>query len=127
MGYNAVLADLTGWKNTKTLDFTSKVKTTFDAIDIANSLVIATGYTKCTEGLMETYDRGYSEITFSKIACVTGASEGIIHKEFHLSTGDPNVIGVDNVKIIGSTNFDVADQLADLGMEAIHPRASKKS
>ena len=36
-----------------------------------------------------------------------------------------NLIGLDKVEIIGSTNFDVADQLADLGMEAIHPKASK--
>ncbi|MBR7128027.1 MAG: ACT domain-containing protein, partial [Lentisphaeria bacterium] len=31
-----------------------------------------------------------------------------------------------NVKIIGQTNFDVADQLADMAMEAIHPKASKE-
>ena len=53
-------------------------------------------------------------------------AEGIIHKEFHLSSGDPNLMGLDKVEIIGRTNFDVADQLADLGMEAIHPKASKE-
>ncbi|MDP7740659.1 MAG: ACT domain-containing protein, partial [Lentisphaeria bacterium] len=88
-------------------------------------LPIVTGYTKCAEGIMATYDRGYSEITFSKIAVLTGACEGVIHKEFHLSSGDPHLVGVKNARIIGQTNFDVADQLADLGMEAIHPKAAK--
>ena len=124
-GINAHFADLTGWKDTETLPFTDKIKRSFQNVDYANTLTIATGYTKCSEGLMKTFDRGYSEITFSKIACVTGAKEGIIHKEFHLSSADPNLVGLDKVAIIGSTNFDVADQLADLGMEAIHPKASK--
>ena len=75
---------------------------------------------------MRSFDRGYSEITFSKIAVLTDASEGIIHKEFHLSTGDPKLIGEDRVKTIGNTNFDIADQLADMDMEAIHSQASKE-
>lgn len=124
-GISAYFADLTGWKDTETLPFDEKVKRSFQDVDFSKTLTIATGYTKCSEGLMKTFDRGYSEITFSKIACVTGAKEGIIHKEFHLSSADPNLVGLDKVAIIGSTNFDVADQLADLGMEAIHPKASK--
>jgi len=32
---------------------------------------------------------------------------------------------VDNCKPVGFTNYDIADQLADVGMEAIHPKASK--
>ena len=124
-GINAHFVDLTGWKDNKNLPFDEKVKSSFEGIEFVETLCVATGYTKCTEGLMETFDRGYSEITFSKIACVTGAAEGIIHKEFHLCSGDPNLVGLDKVEIIGQTNFDVADQLADLGMEAIHPKASK--
>ena len=124
-GINSHFADLTGWKDTETLPFSEKIKRSFQNIDYSKTLTIATGYTKCSEGLMKTFDRGYSEITFSKIACVTGAKEGIIHKEFHLSSADPNLVGLDKVAIIGQTNFDVADQLADLGMEAIHPKASK--
>ena len=122
---NAVFVDLTGWKDNRNLTFQEKIEESFKDIVFKESLCVATGYTKCSEGLMETFDRGYSEITFSKIACVTQAKEGIIHKEFHLCSGDPNVIGIDKVEVIGSTNFDVADQLADLGMEAIHPKASK--
>lgn len=125
-GINATLADLTGWKDKQDLPFADKIRASFAGIDFDTTVVIATGYTKCSEGLMTTFDRGYSEITFSKIACVTGAREGVIHKEFHLSSGDPKLVGIDKVRIIGRTNFDVADQLADMGMEAIHPRASKE-
>jgi len=79
----------------------------------------------CTEGLMQTFDRGYSEMVFSRIAVLTGAREAIIHKEYHLSSADPRLVGVDNAVPIGRTNYDVADQLANLGMEAIHPKAAK--
>jgi aspartate kinase len=63
-------------------------------------------------------------MTFSKVATVTDAGEAIIHKEYHLSTADPEMVGAENVHPIGLTNYDVADQLANLGMEAIHPRAA---
>jgi len=125
-GIKARFIDLTGWKEADNLPFNKMVKKAFKNADFSKEICIATGYTKCDEGIMTTFDRGYSEITFSKISVVTGAKEGIIHKEFHLSTGDPKLIGVKKVKIIGKTNFDIADQLADMGMEAIHSRASKE-
>lgn len=120
-----LLVDLSGWMEAENLPFDEKITSTFVDIDVTAVLPIVTGYTKCAEGIMSTYDRGYSEITFSKIAVLTDAREGVIHKEFHLSSGDPKLVGAENVVIIGHTNFDVADQLADLGMEAIHPKASK--
>ena len=94
-------------------------------VDYATEMPIVTGYVKYDEGIMRHYDRGYSEITFSRLAVLTQAREGIIHKEFHLSTGDPKLMGVDKVKIIGNTNFDIADQLSDMDMEAIHSKAAK--
>jgi aspartate kinase len=54
-----------------------------------------------------------------------GAAEAIIHKEYHLCSGDPLTIGEQNAHPVCNTNYDVADQLADVGMEAIHPKASK--
>lgn len=126
MGVNATFVDLSGWKEEITLDMDEKIRQAVNELDVTKELPIITGYTKCKEGIMTMYDRGYSEITFSKLAIISDAVEGIIHKEFHLSTGDPKLIGEDKVKIIGETNFDIADQLADLGMEAIHPRASKE-
>jgi aspartate kinase len=74
---------------------------------------------------MGTYDRGYSEITFSRLASVTRAREAVIHKEYHLCSADPKIVGVDKAVPIGRTNYDVADQLSVLGMEAIHPGAAQ--
>lgn len=125
-GINAKFVDLTGWKESDTLPFDDMIKESFAGIDLAKEMPIVTGYTKCDEGIMSSFDRGYSEITFSKVSVLTHAVEGIIHKEYHLSTGDPKLIGVDKVKTIGDTNFDIADQLADMGMEAIHCKASKQ-
>lgn len=124
-GINARLVDLSGWMEKEQLSFDDKIRKYFSDIDLETELPIVTGYTQCREGIMDTYDRGYSEITFSKIAVLTEAREGIIHKEYHLSSGDPKVIGMDKVETIGDTNYDVADQLSDLGMEAIHPGAAK--
>ena len=56
---------------------------------------------------------------------MTEAREAVIHKEFHLCSADPKTVGLDKVRVIGRTNYDVADQLSNMGMEAIHPRAAK--
>jgi len=125
-GVNAQLVDLSGWMENTTLPMDEMIRRNMVDIDFSSCMPIVTGYVKCTEGIMTRFDRGYSEITFSKIAVVTDAREGIIHKEFHLSTGDPKLMGVNNVRIIGNTNFDIADQLADMAMEAIHSKASKE-
>lgn len=92
--------------------------------DLTNCISLVTGYVKGTEGIMREFDRGYSEVTFSKVCVKLQPKEAIIYKEFHLSSGDPNIIG-SQVRVIGNTNYDVADQLADIRMEAIHPKASK--
>ncbi|WP_027331146.1 aspartate kinase [Marinimicrobium agarilyticum] len=124
-GVNARFVDLSGWKADGALPLDEMIKKNFAGIDFAKELPIVTGYSHCTEGLMASFDRGYSEMTFSRIAVITGAREAIIHKEFHLSSADPRLVGADKVVPIGRTNYDVADQLANLGMEAIHPRAAK--
>ena len=125
-GVNARFVDLTGWKVDSLLTFDEAITEAFKGIDVSKELPIVTGYVKYDEGIMTRFDRGYSEITFSKVAVLTRAREGIIHKEFHLCTGDPKLIGADKVKIIGHTNFDIADQLSDMDMEAIHSKASKE-
>lgn len=124
-GVNARFVDLSGWMETEQLSLEEKILKYFSDIDLERELPIVTGYTQCKEGIMNTYDRGYTEITFSKIAVLTEAREGVIHKEYHLSSGDPLLIGEDKVEVIGNTNYDVADQLSDLGMEAIHPGAAR--
>ena len=124
-GINARFVDLTGWRDAELLPLDQKLMQAFDAVDLTRELPIVTGYAQCKEGLMRTFDRGYSEMTFSRVAVITEAREAIIHKEYHLSSADPNIVGADKVVPLGRTNYDVADQLANLGMEAIHPRAGK--
>src|SRR5690606_29345185 len=122
---NARLVDLSGWQLDTPLPFETMIAQSFAGLDLSRELIIATGYAHCAEGLMNTFDRGYSEITFAPIAAATAARAAIIHNEFHLSSADPNLVGVDKVVTIGRTNYDVADQLSNLGMEAIHPRAAR--
>ena len=124
-GVNARFVDLTGWRDESQRDLDDHIRHAFADIDLSRELPIVTGYTRCRPALMATYDRGYSEVTLSRIAVVTDAREAIIHKEFHLSSADPRVVGKDAVRVIGETNYDVADQLSNMGMEAIHPRAAK--
>lgn len=124
-GINARFVDLTGWKTDKHLSLDDRIREAFARIDLASELPIVTGYAHSKDGLMSTFDRGYSEMTFSRVAVLTGAQEAIIHKEYHLSSADPMLVGADNAVPIGRTNYDVADQLANLGMEAIHPKAAK--
>jgi aspartate kinase len=124
-GYRAEFIDLSGWKDGHDYTIDGRIRDAFKAVDPATAIGFATGYTKGTEGIMREFDRGYSEVTFSKIAVQLKAREAIIHKEFHLCSGDPAIIGYDVVRPVGNTNFDVADQLADVDMEAIHPKASK--
>lgn len=123
-GIQSCFVDLSRWKETEILTLDEAVVAGIRGIDLERVLPIATGYVKCDVGIMTHFDRGYSEITFAKLAALTHAREGIIHKEYHLCTGDPVLMGPDKVKVIGQTNFDIADQMSDLNMEAIHSRAS---
>ena len=124
-GYDSTFIDLSGWEDSRQLTIDERIKDSFKAIDPFSTICFATGYTKGKEGIMREFDRGYSEVTFSKVAVLLGAKEAIIHKEYHLCSGDPLIIGEDKIHPVCNTNFDVADQLADVGMEAIHPKASK--
>lgn len=124
-GYRATFVDLSGWDDDRELTVDERIADAFANIDPHETIAIATGYAKGTEGIMREYNRGYSEVTFSKIAVLVGAREAVILKEFHLSSADPGVVGVEHARPVCNTNFDVADQLADVGMEAIHPKASK--
>tara|TARA_R110001592_G_scaffold288331_4_gene557367 strand:- start:29128 stop:30636 length:1509 start_codon:yes stop_codon:yes gene_type:complete len=124
-GINACFVDLTGWQSEKHMSLDERITNAFSQIDLSNTLPIVTGYAHSEDGLMSRFNRGYSEMTFSRIAVLTNAREAVIHKEFHLSSADPRVVGESNAVPIGRTNYDVADQLANLGMEAIHPQAAK--
>lgn len=124
-GINSTFVDLCGFHDTEYLTIDERIHKAFLDIDARTTIPVVTGYTKGTEGIMREFDRGYTEVTFSKIAVEVNADEAVIHKEFHLSTADPVIVGIENSKPVGHTNYNVADQLADIGMEAIHPKASK--
>lgn len=124
MGIEARFVDLSGWSSDRVESLDENILNAFKEIDVSQELPIVTGYASCKDGLMSTFDRGYSEMTFSRIATLTNADLAIIHKEYHLSSADPRVVGPEKVLPIGHTNYDVADQLASLGMEAIHPNAA---
>lgn len=125
VGINSRFVDLTGWRDEGDVTLDQRITRAMDNVDPHSEMPIVTGYAQCADGLMREFDRGYSEITFSRLAALTDAREAIIHKEFHLSSGDPKIIGEDAVTKLGRTNYDVADQLSNMGMEAIHPKAAK--
>lgn len=124
-GVNTAFIDLSGWDNNEKMPLDEHILKAFADIDFTTTLPIVTGYAHCSENLISTFDRGYSEMTFSRIAVMLKAAEAVIHKEFHLSSADPRLVGEDSAVPIGKTSYDIADQLANLGMEAIHPRAGK--
>ena len=124
-GITARFIDLCGFNDSQPITIDERIHRAFSGIDFSKVLCVATGYTKGVEGIMRAFDRGYTEVTFSKIAVEVKAQEAIIHKEYHWSSADPNIVGVDKTVPVGRTNFIVADQLADIGMEAIHPKAAK--
>lgn len=124
-GINARFIDLCGFDDNEALTIDQRITKAFSGINFSEVICVATGYTKGTEGIMRAFDRGYSEVTFSKIAVDVEADEAVIHKEYHLSSADPNIVGVENCVPVGLTNYIIADQLADIGMEAIHPKAAK--
>ena len=124
-GIKATFVDLCGFNDSEFLTIDERIHNAFKKTDSGKTIPIVTGYTKGTEGIMREFDRGYSEVTFSKIAVELMADEAVIHKEFHLSSADPKLVGEKKSIPVGFTNYNVADQLADIGMEAIHPKASK--
>ena len=124
-GIHTTLIDLSGFHDRKSYTIDERINNSFKDIEFSKTVCVATGYTKGTEGIMREFDRGYSEVTFSKIALAVKPDEAIIHKEYHLCSADPVLVGQENCVPVGFTNYDVADQLADVGMEAIHPKASK--
>ncbi|MDQ4141977.1 MAG: aspartate kinase [Bacteroidota bacterium] len=124
-GLNATLVDLSGFHDHEPYTIDQRIAHSLKGIDFEKTITVVTGYTKGTEGIMREFDRGYSEVTFCKVAVALKPKEAIIHKEYHLSSADPALVGLENCVPVVNTNYDVADQLADVGMEAIHPKASK--
>src|SRR5690606_28671875 len=90
-GYSSTFVDLSGWDDDRELTVDERIADAFVKVDPERTIAFATGYAKGTEGIMREYNRGYSEVTFSKIAVLVQAKEAIILKEFHLSSADPGI------------------------------------
>lgn len=124
-GIETTFVDLSGFHDSAYLTIDQRIKKSFSNIDCSRQMPFVTGYTKGTEGIMRKFDRGYTEVTFSKIASFLKAKEAIIHKEYHFCSADPGIVGEENAHPVCNTNYDIADQLADIWMEAVHPAVSK--
>jgi len=121
----AVFVDLTSWREEGRWTMDEYISRSLADVELDKEIPVVTGYAQCREGLIGRYGRGYTEVTFSRVAVLTEAREAIIHKEYHLSSADPNIVEESRVRTIGRTNYDVADQLSNMGMEAIHPSAAR--
>jgi aspartate kinase len=88
-----------------------------------HKIKIVTGYTGGINGIMENYDRGYSEVTAALYAIECGAPILTILKEFALSSADPKIVR--NVVQILQADYRFANELAMVGMEAIHPKIAR--
>lgn len=124
-GVNARLVDLTVWDAVHPPPLDERLEAAIAQFDLTKELPIVTGYVACQGGMLRRFGRGYTEMTFSRLAVLANAREAVIHKEFHLSSADPRIVGVERARKIGRTSFEVADQLANIGMEAIHPGAGR--
>jgi aspartate kinase len=124
-GVNALLVDLTDRREAHPPPLDELLQARCGGIDLTDTLPVVTGHAHCREGLVATYQRGYTEITFSRIAAVTRARHAIIHKAHHLSSADPRIVKDGRPIPIGRTNYDVADQMSLLGMEAVHPGSAR--
>jgi aspartate kinase len=94
-GIKARFIDLTGWRDESQMTLDERIIAAFAEIDISREMPIVSGYAHCEKGVVGRFGRGYSEVTFSRITVLTGARVAIIHKEFHLSSADPRVVGED--------------------------------
>ena len=77
-GVSARFVDLSGWRDEGDCDLNERIEKGLADVDLAAEMPIVTGYAQCKEGLMREFDRGYSEVTFSHLAALTGAREATI-------------------------------------------------
>ncbi|CAM3768906.1 aspartate kinase [Vibrio aquimaris] len=105
----------------KSLDI--QVRSNLGDLDLSNELPVVAAYTSCDSEDYYQNDRRYGDTTLSKIAAFTEAEQAIIHKSHFLSSGDPSLIGADQVNPLGQLSYEVANQLSELSEEVVHPVA----
>lgn len=125
LGYKTDFVDLTGWQKSGFASRDAMFEMALDGVDTTQSIAVVSGYSRSKEGILQRYGRGYTEMTMSDLAVKLKAREAVIHKEFHLSSADPRLVGTNVAQTLGATDYDIADQLSHYGMEAIHPEAAR--
>lgn len=64
-GVNTCFIDLSGWDEDVPLELDERIRQAFEGIDLTNVMPIVTGYARSNDGLLASFNRGYSEMTFS--------------------------------------------------------------
>ena len=70
---NAVFVDLTSWTHDDMVSLDQRIRDALAPIDLASEMPIVTGYAGCEGGMVRRYARGYSEMTFSRLAVAVHA------------------------------------------------------
>jgi aspartate kinase len=81
-GVNAVFVDLTVWSEEDKVSLDRRILDALEPLDLSRQMPIVTGYAGCEGGMIRRYARGYSEMTFSRIAVLTKASRAIITRSY---------------------------------------------
>src|SRR3546814_12734406 len=96
---NARFVDLTLWDQDDLRSLDARIGDAFAAIDLATTIPIVTGYDGCEGGLVRRYACGYTAMTFSRLAALTGAREATTHKEYHLIS-EESLVGIKSVRSV---------------------------
>ena len=124
-GCPAQFVDLSGWGEAREPHLDDRIRDTLARYDPRTNVLLATGYCKGIEGVMREVDRDYADLVFAKMAVILGAEQAVLHGDHALRSGDPAVVGADSVRSVRHINFDVAEQLADIGRSVLHARATE--
>lgn len=118
--------DLTGWDDDAAATLEERIARGLDTVDLRHELPILTGYAQCSEGLLQRFGRGYTEVTLAAVAEQVAAREVVVHKEFPLCSADPAIVGAKRAQKVARISYDLTGHLASLGMEALHPQAARR-
>ncbi|GLT16416.1 aspartate kinase [Vibrio zhanjiangensis] len=125
-GVKARFLDLLGAPEKPRGPLDKQIKTSLEELNLDNELPVVAGCaSNSTIDSFQT-DRRYGDLTLSKIAVLTKAKQAIIYKPHHLSTGDPDLVGVDHSSPLGQSNYQVAQEIVSLTNDVVHPSAIKE-
>ncbi|MCG9683432.1 aspartate kinase [Vibrio sp. Isolate23] len=122
-GVQTRFIDLAGPPNEPRESLDSQVWNRLEGVDLNCELPVVTAYASCERSDTCHDDRRYGDLTLSRIAALTEAKQAVIHQCSHLSSGDPDLIGTEQVNPIGQSSYQVANELSALSHNLVHPDA----